>query len=145
MFFGTYTVNMDDNHRISLPASFKKTLETDLFITKSIEQDEKFTRLWLFNKTEFEAKADEISNLSFLQQDHRDVQTIFLGTTYEITLDPKGRISLPKEAYAMGKFGKEIVLIGAGKRIEIWDKEVYENFMKAKTPTFASEVERISL
>jgi DNA-binding transcriptional regulator/RsmH inhibitor MraZ len=65
----------------------------------------------------------------------RDIETRDIGAMAEdeIMLDGQGRFVIPQR-FREGdpKLGREVVLVGAVDRIEIWRKDDYKKFMVAK-------------
>ena len=141
MFMGTYYPNMDESHRLNIPTNFKKYLETDLVISKSIDQDNKC--LWLFNRSDWEKTSLKIEELSIMKKANRFFQREFLGNSYETTLDPKGRLVIAKELLPFANITKECVVIGSGNRIEIWDKETYDKYSAENSSKLEEESEGI--
>ncbi|MBQ7277557.1 MAG: division/cell wall cluster transcriptional repressor MraZ [Bacilli bacterium] len=141
MFMGRYYPNMDDSHRLNIPTNFKKYLETDLVISQSIDQD--YRCLWLFNRTDWEKTSSKIEELSIMKKSNRYFQREFLGSSYETTLDPKGRLVIAKELLPFANITKECVVIGSGSRIEIWDKATYEKYQAETEGKLEEESEGI--
>ena len=56
--------------------------------------------------------------------------TQFMAGVRVVELDNAGRLLIPKDLLQYGGFTKEIVLSETNKRIEIWDKAVYEQFIE---------------
>ncbi|MDF1764701.1 MAG: division/cell wall cluster transcriptional repressor MraZ, partial [Oleibacter sp.] len=52
----------------------------------------------------------------------RRVQRMILGHASELELDGSGRVLLPSELRDHASMEKEIVLVGQGKRLEMWSK-----------------------
>ena len=45
----------------------------------------------------------------------------------------------------MAQLSKDAVVVGMDKRIEIWDKDKFDEFMKANQPAVISALEMLSL
>lgn len=127
MFMGTYFLNMDDSHRLNIPASYKKNLESDLVLSRGIDQDKKC--IYLYNRSDWDKFANQLRSLSMLKKDNRFFTREFIGHSYETSLDPKGRLVILKELIPYCNLQKEVVVIGSGDRIEIWDKSTYDKYV----------------
>jgi len=55
----------------------------------------------------------------------------------EVVLDKQGRIQLPTHLRKSGRLERDVVLVGGGKCLEIWDKERFEALLE-QTPEDAS-------
>ena len=51
------------------------------------------------------------------------VQRLFFSDTYEVDVDGSGRILIPDVLRTAAGLARELVFLGAGDRIEIWDAE----------------------
>ena len=50
----------------------------------------------------------------------------FYRSAAEVELDSNGRMLIPKRLVEMAGLVKELVFIGIGDKIEIWDKDKYQ-------------------
>jgi MraZ protein len=57
----------------------------------------------------------------------------------EVALDKQGRIQLPTHLRKSGRIDRDIVLVGLGKRFEIWDKDRFEALLEQSGHEDASE------
>jgi len=53
----------------------------------------------------------------------RDTDRFILGSAFEIDFDSQGRFVIPKILREYSKLGEEVVFVGLGDRVEIWNKE----------------------
>ncbi len=51
-------------------------------------------------------------------------------------MDPQGRLVIPGELISFAKIVKDIKICGAGSRIEIWSKEVYDEYFADDDESF---------
>jgi MraZ protein len=49
-----------------------------------------------------------------------------VGTAVECEIDKQGRVLIPSALRADANLNDEIVLVGQGNKIEVWDKQAYE-------------------
>jgi MraZ protein len=52
------------------------------------------------------------------------------GSDDDLNCDPQGRVVIPKKLQELGKLSTEVLLVGCGDRIEIWDPAEYEKYEK---------------
>ena len=56
----------------------------------------------------------------------RDIQRMLYANAMDVTPDKQGRILIPQYLKTHANITKDIIIIGAGNHIEIWDKASYE-------------------
>lgn len=142
-FLGEYEATIDAKGRFLLPAGFKKQLPTDaparFVINRGFEKC-----LTLYPLQSWEPIFSEISQLNDFDPKVREFRRYFLNGATEVELDTAGRLLLPKNLMPYAALEKDIVLVSAVNKIEIWDKKKYDQFFDSYTPesfsTLANEV-----
>ena len=61
-----------------------------------------------------------------INKEARQFARFFLAGAAQVEVDKQGRILLPASLRSFANLDKDVVLVGVGSRIEIWDKEKYE-------------------
>jgi MraZ protein len=54
----------------------------------------------------------------------------------EDTLDTQSRILIPQNLLQYAKIDKEVLILGALKKIELWNPEVYDDYLKQTPETY---------
>ena len=80
--------------------------------------------LLLFPRPEWEAFRTRIAQLPM---DAHWWRRIFLGNAAEIDLDSAGRILISPELRSAANLDHEIILLGMGSHLEIWDANTYSS------------------
>ncbi len=128
-FLGEYEVTMDAKGRFLLPAGFKKQLPEDghsqFVVNRGIEQC-----LSLFPIKSWEPIFESISKLNDFDPKVRDFRRYFLNGATQLELDTAGRLLLPKSLMEYAGLEKDVVLVSAVNKIEIWDKSKYKKFFE---------------
>ena len=57
-----------------------------------------------------------------------DETLYFLGNAQEVDVDAQGRITVPQTLRSFFGIGKDVTIVGAGQRLEIWKTEEWEKF-----------------
>ncbi len=78
--------------------------------------------LLLFPRPEWEAFRARVAQLPM---DAHWWRRIFLGNAAEIDLDSAGRILITPELRSAANIEREIMLLGMGSHLEIWDANTY--------------------
>ncbi len=136
-FIGEYDCKLDAKGRMMLPSGLKKQL--------SPAAQEKFVMnrgfekcLVLYPMNEWETISAEINQLNLYNKKNREFVRYFYRGASEMTLDQTGRLLFPKRLLDYGGIDKEVVLFAYSNRIEVWDKDVYENLLTDEPEDFAN-------
>jgi MraZ protein len=132
-FLGEYDSTLDAKGRFLLPAGFKKQLPEEggnLFvINRGFEKC-----LTLYPMQSWEPIFAKISKLNDFDPKVREFRRTFLNGATQVELDTAGRINLPKNLVDHAGLDKDIVLVSAINKIEIWDKNKYTQFFETVSP-----------
>lgn len=132
MFLGTYTPRLDDKGRLILPAKFREELSEGLVLTRGQERC-----LYVFSQEEFQRVYEQMRTAPISSKQARDYIRVFLSGASDETPDKQGRITIPATLRDYANFGKELTVIGAGARAEIWDTEVWNAYLREKEEEFS--------
>lgn len=124
MFMGEYCHNLDEKSRIVIPSNFRDELKNNFIIAKGLEKC-----LYIFSKNEWDKVVSKLENLPFTKKDVRIFKRSFFSGAANVELDKSGRIVISSNLKEYARIKRECVIIGAGDRIEIWDKDEWNNFM----------------
>ena len=121
MFQGASALTLDSKGRMSVPARHRDALlvqgEGRVTLTKHPDGC-----LLLFPRPEWEAFRARIAQLPM---DAHWWRRIFLGNASEIDLDNSGRILISPELRTAAALEREIILLGMGSHLELWDANSY--------------------
>ena len=143
MFRGRYENNIDPKGRISIPVRFREILlqkydDSRVFVTNFDHC------LLLFPYSEWIELEDRASKISMFNKEHRAFVRFFFSSAAECSLDNQGRILIPQPLRKYAGLEKEVVLLGALKKIEIWDKRRWNEEMENLTNNIDAISETIS-
>ena len=121
MLMGTYAHNMDIKGRMNFPTKLRETLGFAFIITKGLDGC-----LFVYSKEGFEELAEKIRQVPLSKG--RELQRFFMAGACEVEADKQGRILVPQTLREYANLDKDIVVIGASSRAEIWDKLKWDKF-----------------
>jgi len=134
VFRGRFEHTIDEKGRLSIPSKFRELLsakgENELVLT---DFDSCLTA---YPKDEWRVLEEKMKQLSMIQKDVRNFLRLFYSSATEVPLDPQGRILIPPQMRERAQLDREVVLLGLLNKIEIWDKESWEDFMARSAGTF---------
>lgn len=71
----------------------------------------------------------EIMGYSGINQGRQQYTRLVLGTADdELSFDGQGRVVVPTKLRKLANLNKEVVLVGCGDRLEIWDKDEWKQY-----------------
>ena len=138
MFLGTYTPRLDDKGRLILPAKFREQLEAGVVVTRGQERC-----LYVFPVAEFERLADQLRQAPVTSKQARDYLRVFLSGASDESVDKQGRVTIPTALRTYAGLDRDVAVIGAGQRVEIWDGPAWENYLAEQEQAFAEQAEEV--
>ncbi|MDO9352415.1 MAG: division/cell wall cluster transcriptional repressor MraZ [Solirubrobacteraceae bacterium] len=121
-FRGTYQHTLDAKHRLTVPARFRDSFETGVVVVMGIDP---CVELW--RPEEYEAHVDESTrNLASTSPQMRQMLRLMQGSAFDTDLDKVGRVGMTERLRTHGGLEKDVILIGVGRCLELWDKSRWE-------------------
>ncbi|MBR4003031.1 MAG: division/cell wall cluster transcriptional repressor MraZ [Clostridia bacterium] len=123
MFFGEYSHALDEKGRIRIPSKLKAGLG-EYVATKGVDNC-----IYIFSKSYFENEfLDSINRISAYALNGQNAVRAILSSTFEVEEDNQGRFVIPASLREFAGITKNVVSVGVGKRIEIWDEQTWKNY-----------------
>jgi len=123
MFIGEYIYSIDEKRRIAIPPKFRKNLGKGVVVTKGFENC-----LVLYSTAEWEKVARKLQELPTTKGEARSLARILLSGAVDVNFDKLGRILLPDYLKKYAGLKKNVIVIGLGNRIEIWDQKKWQEY-----------------
>ncbi|MGO1522529.1 MAG: division/cell wall cluster transcriptional repressor MraZ [Nesterenkonia sp.] len=133
MFLGTYTPRLDDKGRLILPAKYRDELSEGIVLTRGQERC-----IYVFSTDQFAAVHAQMRQAPLTSRQARDYIRVFLSGASDETPDKQGRITIPPTLREYAGLDREITVIGAGDRAEIWDSTAWNAYLEEKESEFSS-------
>ena len=121
MFIGEYNHTLDAKGRLIVPSKLRESLGERFFLTKGLDGC-----LSVYPQEEWETFTNKIHELPMTNKDDRKFSRFFLAGASECEIDKQGRILIPANLREFAKLEKEAVLVGVSNRIEIWNRDKWE-------------------
>ena len=138
MFLGTYSPKLDDKGRIILPAKFRDELASGVVVTRGQERC-----LYVFSEREFESLHEKIRQAPVTSKQAREFLRLFLSGANQETPDKQHRVTLPSSLREYAGLNRELTVIGAGNRAEIWDSEAWNEYYAGAESDFVNTTEEV--
>ena len=139
MFFGSFAHTLDEKGRLMIPRKMREELGFKVYIMKGFDGS-----LSIYTVERYQKLAEEFYKLPFNQQRNRDYLRVQFATTYEMDVDKVGRLQLPTALLAKFNISKNVIVLGIGDHIEIWDAKKYEEYENSIVEDFEKNAEAIN-
>ena len=126
LFRGVAELNLDAKGRMAIPSRYRERLSErcEGQLVATIDTGERC--LLLYPLPEWEAIERKLDALPTFNPQARRVQRLLMGHASDVDMDGNGRLLLPPPLRQYAGLEKRIVLIGQGKKFEIWDEDLWQ-------------------
>lgn len=119
---GRHDHTLDAKGRVSIPAAFRVELEDPdgrpPVITRLVDRP----ALGIFPAKRWAEIEARLDNMSTVQPKVQTVRRLLVGHAVDCPIDGNGRISVPQPLRQVASLDREVVLLGTGRCIELWDR-----------------------
>jgi MraZ protein len=120
-FRGTYDHTLDAKNRLTVPARYRATLAEGVVMAMPVDL-EPCVGVW--RPQEYERYTERaLAQLPPLSPRLAELERFFYGSSQDAELDAAGRIMLPSFLLEHAGLTKDVVVVGAGDRLELWDRD----------------------
>ena len=138
MFFGSFTHTLDEKGRLMIPRKMREELGLRVYIMKGFDGS-----LSIYTESRYQKLVDEFSNLPFNQRKNRDYLRLQFASTHEMDVDKLGRVQIPTALLSKFNISREVLVLGIGDHIEVWDQKKYEEYESSIKDDFENIAETI--
>jgi MraZ protein len=126
---GQHPCTLDDTRALVLPKSVRDQMgETDvLFLTPGADQ-----ALWLTTAATLEKLTDKLEKKTESAEDGKLNSRRYFALTERVTVDKTGRLVLPAALATAAELKQEVILIGVGDHVELWDAARWQKYCQAE-------------
>ncbi len=121
MFMNQYNHTVDAKGRLIIPSKFREVLGDEFVVTKGLDGC-----LFVYGNEDWNIFAQKLTSLPLVDDEARDFARFFLAGAMSVEVDKQGRILLPANLREFARLDKDVVLAGVGSRVEIWNKDVWD-------------------
>jgi MraZ protein len=129
-FFGQYECKLDDKFRLTIPSRLKSEVmheeaeSCDLILMRGFEPC-----VYLYTKPDWlRLVHDKVAKLDSFNSRHAMLKRTIMGSCAEVTMDKTGRLLLPKMMIGHAELEKDMLLVGALDRLELWNPDKYTKY-----------------
>ena len=132
MLIGEYAHSLDAKGRVNFPAKMRDHLGEHFILTKGLDNC-----LFVYATDEWARLEEKIKALPMSKA--RTLQRFLFSGAIDIELDKQGRVVIPQNLRDYAGLLKDVMIIGASTRAEIWDKEKWQASCEELTPQMVEQ------
>ena len=99
--------------------------------------------LFVYPYDEWNSVIDKLKAIPMNQKDGRNFARYFLSGAQEVEPDKQGRVILPQNLREYAGLNKDVFILGVGSRIEIWNKEAWDDAKEDLGERFSALAESV--
>lgn len=123
MLIGEFEHSLDAKGRLIMPAKLREDIGERFVVTKGLDGC-----LFAFSLTEWTNFEEKLKTLPLSNKNSREFTRFFLSGATECEIDKQGRFLIPNNLRQVANLEKEVIIIGVGTRIEIWNKDKWKSY-----------------
>ena len=135
MLCGRTYHSMDTKNRIIIPQALRNEIGETVYVTVGYDNN-----LFVMSESTFNELAEKVLKVAETSVESREFRRTFFGDATMCQLDKTGRLILPQLLVDHAKIQKDIVIIGIYDKLEVWSKEVYDNYVAGKSASTTDSV-----
>ena len=130
---GNYERSLDEKLRLALPKRFRELLDSREPLILTVGTD---GSLALYSQIAFTTVAQRLAARSPTGHDVRAFSRMLYAQSHSVEFDSQGRIRLPAELVRISGLERDVVLLGVGDHVELWNKSRWEAYLADLTPRY---------
>lgn len=132
MLIGEYQHSLDEKGRVNFPAKLREGLGPRFIVTKGLDKC-----LCVYSEEEWRVLEDKIRALPVSKS--RGLQRFLFAGAADVVPDKQGRVVIPGNLREYAELDKDVMIIGASVRAEIWDRSRWLASCEEMTPDMMAE------
>lgn len=129
MFRGITSINIDTKGRMAIPKRYRDSLllgkKQDDNYNIVVTIDTESPCLLLYPAIQWDVIEQKLQGLPSFNPATRRIQRLLIGHATELELDGNSRLLIPPVLREYANLEKKIMLVGQGKKLEIWDETTW--------------------
>ena len=129
LFRGTFDHTLDAKSRLTVPARYRAALADGVVLAMPLDL-KPCVAVW--RPPEYESYTRRaLEELPPLSSQLAELERFFYGSSQDAELAAAGRIMVPSFLADHGGLAKEVMVVGVGDRLELWDKAAWNEHRPA--------------
>jgi len=125
---GNYSQTLDSKNRVIIPQKFRSIIGNPVTMMRGIGSEKHIRVASAFRWDELCEKF-EIMDEDESPREYKKMRVLMSTSYSDLNIDGQGRITIPASLREYAGLTKDVVVAGAGRYVEIWDKEAFEKMI----------------
>jgi len=125
VFRGVTNINLDAKSRMAMPTRYRERLAEHCGGQMVVTIDTEEHCLLIYPIDEWEVIQRKIEALPSFNPAARRIQRLLIGHATDVDIDGSGRLLLTQPLRDYAQLDKKTVLLGQGKKFELWSEELW--------------------
>lgn len=122
MLLGNYISQLGSGKRVAVPKKFRSQLGGTCIVAKWYDKC-----LVLLSEASWSELLQRLTVTETIPTAAvRDTMRFVMGSAYDVSFDHQGRFVIPDALLGYAGIKDEVMFLGLGERVEIWDKKEWE-------------------
>ena len=135
LFKGQYIYSIDAKGRISIPAKLRKHVSAEANDTFVMTQGTS-TCIDIYPLDQWQKFEEKLQGLNPFNPDEAKFIRMIMQHAFDDKLDAQSRILIPQNLIEYAKIEKDVLILGAFKKIEVWNPKVYKDYLTGSSETY---------
>ncbi len=142
-FTGLSKYQRDDRGRFNIPSRMRKNRDGEpySYFTVTLGSHD---CLMLFPSESFQEYVENFGAGDLSDEEQDSFYRRFLPMATEVRVDSQGRVSVPQELFDEVDVEKDVLILGVGKWIEVWNPEAFKYYSKKQKLSYGKSVTSFS-
>ena len=133
-FKGRFEIKLDGKGRMNLPSALEVEKPSTFVVTNS--QYQSTPCLDLYTEDQWQKLEQKIGQLSPLKKEVQAFQRFYIASGQKVECASQGRVLIPKGLRDYANLQEEVVLVGMGNKLEIWNMKDWEKIFSGLATQF---------
>ncbi len=140
-FRGTFDHTLDAKNRLTVPARYREAFQSGVVLAMPVEL-KPYVGVWRAEEYDRYTKAS-LDTLPPLSPSRNELERFLYGSSQDAELDKAGRVMIPGFLARHASLAKEVLVVGVGERLELWDRDLYNDQRPALLNSVAKLTARV--
>ena len=140
-FRGTFDHTLDAKNRLTVPVRYRAALSEGVVLAMPVDLK---PCVGVWRPEQYDAYTSRaIEELPPLSPRRTELERFFYGSSHDAELDAAGRIMIPSSLRDSAALAKDVIVVGVGDRLELWDKAGWNEHRSALLSGVAEVTARV--
>ncbi len=140
-FRGTFDHTLDAKNRLTVPARYRAALADGVVLAMPVDQ---VPCVGVWRPEDYDLyTGGALAELPPLSTRRKQLERFLYGSSHDAELDAAGRIMVPGFLGEHANLKKEVVVVGVGDRMELWDRQAWNEHRPALLSGVAEVTARV--